>query len=68
MAGHSNLYLSFAESKLLHCLTILLVIESCEATRKRYPRNYWYSDAILLANAPFAGLAFYNLYRLFRPA
>jgi hypothetical protein len=68
MAGSSNLYLNLAESKLLHCLTILLVIESCDATRRAHRWGCWYSNAVLLANAPFAVLAFHNLYRLFRPA
>jgi hypothetical protein len=66
MAGPSNLYLSPSESKFIHCLNILLVIESCDATRRAHHWDCWYSRAILLANAPVAILASYNLYRLFR--
>jgi hypothetical protein len=66
MAGPNNLFLSFPEAKLLHLVNLLLVIESCDATRRGHRWDCWYSRAILLANAPIALLASYNLYRLFR--
>lgn len=68
MAGSSNLYLTSSEAKLLHLVNILLLIESCEVTRRAHHWDCWYSRAILLVNAPVAAVAAYNLYRLFRPS
>lgn len=68
MAGPSNLLLSAPEAKLLHLVNLLLVIERCDANRRRHHWNCWYSQAVLLANAPVAILALHGLYRLFRPA
>lgn len=66
MAGPSDLFLSFAEAKLLHLASLILLIERSDATRRAHRWDCWYSRAILLANAPTAFLLAHNLYRLFR--
>lgn len=68
MAGPGNLYFNFAEAKLLHTLTLLLIIERCDATRRRHHADCFYSRAALIANVPVGVLASYALYKLFRPA
>ena len=68
MAGPGNLYLNFAEAKLIHAINLLLVIERCDATRRAHKPDCWYSRAALIANVPVAALASYALYRLFGPA
>jgi hypothetical protein len=66
MAGPNNLFLSLPESKVLHLVNLLLVIEGCDAARREHRWDYWYSRAILLVNTPIALYAAYNLVRIFR--
>ena len=66
MAGPNNLLLSFAEAKLLHIASIILLVERSDATRRAHRWNCWYSRIILLANAPAAFLLVHGLYRLIR--
>jgi len=66
MAGPNNLLLSFAEAKLLHIASIILLVERSDATRRAHSWNCWYSRAILIANAPAAFLLAHGLYRLLR--
>ena len=68
MAGPGNLYFNFAEAKLIHAFSLLLVLERCDSTRRSHSRDCWHSRAALIANVPVAVLASYALYRLFRPA
>lgn len=66
MAGPNNLLLSFSEAKLLNILSLALLVERSDSTRRAHSRDCWYSRAILLANAPTAILLAYNIYRLIR--
>jgi hypothetical protein len=68
MAGPNNLLLSFAEAKLLHIASLILLVERSDATRRAHRWDCWYSRAALLLNAPAAFLLAHGLYRLFRAA
>jgi hypothetical protein len=66
MAGPNHLLLSFAEAKLLHLASLLLLVERSNSTRRAHRWDCWYLRVIFLANAPTAFLLAHNLYRLAR--
>ena len=66
MAGSNNLFFSFAEAKLLHIASLILLLQRSDATRRAHRWNCWYSRAIFLANVPAAFVLAHGLYRLFR--
>lgn len=66
MAGENNLFLSAPETKVLHIVNLVLVLERFEATRRVHDSSCWYSRAVLAINTPLVLYSAYTLFKLLR--
>lgn len=67
MADPSNLYLSASEAKLIRLVSLLVIIERCDASLQKDRRGSWYSRAVLLTNLPLGAYVLYSLWNIVRP-